>query len=144
MKKLTLRRLLESVRKGAVLTVMHDGIEHAGYLAFLGLLSLFPFLVFLVAIIGLVGQGSTGAAFISAVLKSMPVNLAGALTPRIEEIISGPPQALLTVSILGAIWTASSAVEGIRTVLNRAYHVATPPAYLFRRTLSIEREVFHE
>ena len=133
MNKLTPRRFVECVRKGAVLTVMHDGIEHAGYLAFLGLLSLFPFLVFLVAIIGLIGQGSAGAAFISAVLKSMPVHIAGALTPRIEEIISGPPQTLLT----GAIWTASSAVEGIRTILNRAYHVATPPAYLLRRSLSI-------
>jgi membrane protein len=44
---------------------------------------------------------------------------------------------LLTVAILGAIWTASSAVEGYRKVLNRAYRVATPPAYIWRRLLAI-------
>ena len=44
---------------------------------------------------------------------------------------------MLTVSILGAIWTSSSALEGYRTVLNRAYRVATPPAYIWRRLLSI-------
>jgi membrane protein len=33
-------------------------------------------------------------------------------------------------------------VEGLRTVLNRAYHVATPPAYLFRRSMSILQLLF--
>ncbi len=57
--------------------------------------------------------------------------------PRIDEITSGPPQGLLTVAILGAIWTSSSAVEGMRTVLNRAYKVSEPPHFFFRRMLSI-------
>ncbi len=119
-------------------TVMkHDGIEHAGYLAFLGLLALFPFFVFLVSVIGFLGQGESGAAFISSILQNLPADITAAIKPRIIEIISGPPQGLLTISILGAIWTASSAVEGIRTILNRAYHVTTPPAYWFRRLLSI-------
>ncbi len=116
---------------------VHDGIEHAGYLAFLGLLALFPFLVFLVSVIGVMGQGATGAEFITTLLQTFPADITAALKPRIIEIISGPPQGLLTVSILGAIWTASSALEGIRTVLNRAYRVTTPPAYWLRRLLSI-------
>jgi len=33
-------------------------------------------------------------------------------------------------------------VEGIRTVLNRAYHVGTPPAYWFRRGMSILQLLF--
>lgn len=123
--------------EGAVTTVNHDGIEHAGYLAFLGLLAMFPFLVFMVAIIGFMGQGAVGAEFITSVLDALPQHITAALQPRIEEIVSGPPQGLLTVSILGAIWTASSAVEGLRTILNRAYHVTTPPAYLLRRSLSV-------
>ena len=123
--------------EAAVKTIAHDGIEHAGYLAFLGLLAMFPFLVFLVSVVGFIGQGEAGTNFITSLLHTFPERLTAAIQPRIVEIISGPPQGLLTVSILGAIWTASSAVEGIRTVLNRAYHVATPPAYLLRRTLSI-------
>lgn len=118
-------------------TINHDGIEHAGYLAFLGLLAMFPFLVFVFAIIGIFGQKGAGADFITTILQSLPRGAAEALEPRINEIILGPPQGLLTVAILGAIWTASSAVEGLRTILNRAYHVGTPPAYWFRRSLSV-------
>ncbi|MGE0755268.1 MAG: YihY/virulence factor BrkB family protein [Alphaproteobacteria bacterium] len=117
--------------------ITHDGIEHAGYLAFLGLLAMFPFLVFVFSIVGFLGEGEAGAQFISTLLRSMPDSVVAALKPRINEITSGPPQGLLTISILGAIWTASSAVEGLRTILNRAYHVGTPPAYWFRRTLSV-------
>lgn len=133
-----IKKTWDCIYRAAYDTVMkHDGIEHAGYLAFLGLLALFPFLVFLVSVIGVLGQGASGAAFISSILQTLPADITAAIRPRIIEIVSGPPQGLLTVSILGAIWTASSAVEGIRTVLNRAYHVATPPAYWFRRLLSI-------
>jgi membrane protein len=133
-----LKKIWRCVTRATYDTVMkHDGIEHAGYLAFLGLLALFPFLVFLVSVIGFIGQGASGTAFISSLLQALPADITAAIKPRIIEIVSGPPQGLLTISIIGAIWTASSAVEGIRTVLNRAYHVVTPPAYWLRRLLSI-------
>ena len=118
-------------------TIDHDGVEHAGYLTFLGLLGVFPFLVLIFAVAGAIGAGETGAAFITETLSLLPPRLTEVLTPRILEIVSGPPQGLLTVSIIGAIWTASSAVEGLRTTLNRAYHVATLPAYWLRRSLSV-------
>ncbi len=133
----TPRQTLVCVWRAIVNTINHDGIEHAGYLAFLTLLSMFPFLVFMFALIGVLGQGAAGTEFITWVLKALPQHLTAALQPRVVEIVSGPPQGLLTISILGAIWTASSAVEGLRTILNRAYHVQTPPAYWLRRPLSI-------
>jgi membrane protein len=117
--------------------VENDGVELAGYLTFLELLSLFPFLVILVAVTGFIGQGEMGASFLQLLVSHMPEDGVNALKPRIDEIISGPPQGLLTVAILGALWTASSAVEGFRTVLNRAYQVSEPPHYLWRRMVSI-------
>jgi membrane protein len=137
MKLLNLRQTGHCLWRSVVDTINHDGIEHAGYLAFLLLLALFPFLVFIVSIIGVLGQGTAGTEFTNWILEALPRNLTAALQPRIVEIVSGPPQGLLTVSILGAIWTASSAVEGLRTVLNRAYRVHTPPAYWLRRSLSV-------
>lgn len=123
--------------KGLVDTVMHDGVEHAGYLAFLTLLSVFPFLVFFFSLIGFLGDTSLGKYLISIILHEVPGGFIEALKPRLEEIASGPPQGLMTIAILGAIWTASSALEGMRTILNRAYRVATPPIYILRRLLSI-------
>lgn len=137
--------------KAAYSTVMHDGIEHAGYLAFLGMLSLFPFLVLLMALTGWlfpivvpyflspdqVGTIEINREFIIGLMQHLPERVRTALEARVMEIVSGPPQGLLTVAILGAIWTSSSIVEGSRTVLNRAYRVGTPPAYAIRRLVSI-------
>lgn len=134
---LTIRKFRLSLWKALVDTIMHDGIEHAGYLAFLSLLSLFPFLVFLFALAGFIGESEIGERFIEILLTNMPSEVITSLKPRLMEIASGPPQGLLTLAIVGAIWTASSAVEGLRTILNRAYRVATPPAYIWRRLLSI-------
>jgi membrane protein len=126
-----------SFYKAGINTACHDGVEHAGYLAFVGLLALFPFLVFVFALAGFLAEGQAGTDFIRLVLAQLPPDMVKGLAPRITEITSGPPHALLTVSILGAIWTSSSALEGYRTVLNRAYRVATPPSYIWRRLLSI-------
>ncbi len=133
------RKILQCSYKALVDTINHDGIEHAGYLAFLFLLSIFPFLVFMFAIAGFIGQTEIGLKLISIILdnKLIPENILKSLAPRFKEIESGPPQGLLTFAIVGAIWTASSAVEGVRTILNRAYRVHTPPAYILRRLLSI-------
>jgi membrane protein len=113
------------------------GIETAGYLTFVILLSLFPYLILMVSAAGLVGQGETGRQFIELFLQHLPKEGVDTLYPRILEIISGPPQQLLTFAILGAIWTSSSGIEGVRSMLNRAYHVKAPPKYLARRLTSI-------
>ena len=113
------------------------GFEMAGYLTFLVLLSLFPYLLLMIAAAGAVGEGETGSQLISTLLEHLPPDTIETLRPRIVEIISGPPPHVLTVSILGAIWTSSSTVEAVRGMLNRAYHVHQPPAYLRRRITSI-------
>lgn len=132
-----LKEYVRCFYKAAHDTVMHDGIEHAGYLSFLLLLAMFPFLVFVVAMLGFIRPDTEAAIYITDVFRQLPPAVIRALEPRVTEITSGPPQGLLTLAIVGAIWTASSAVEGLRTVLNRAYRVHTPPSYLFRRSLSV-------
>lgn len=118
-------------------TIRQDGIEHAGYLAFLSVLSLFPFLILLIMIVGELGGSELGAQIIYGVINSLPEQAAKSILPRIKEIISGPPQQFLTIAIIGVIWTASSSVEGLRTILNRAYRVHLPPPYLLRRLVSV-------
>lgn len=118
-------------------TMRHDGVEHAGYLAFLSILSLFPSLIFFISIIGLIGASKAGEQIIDIIYQSLPKEILSALTPRINEIVSGPEQSLLTIAILGVIWTASSSVEGCRTILNRAYRITLPPPYIWRRMVSI-------
>lgn len=132
-----IRKYLYSIYKAGYNTIEHDGVEHAGYMAFMNILSLFPFLVFIVALTGFIGETKFGIDFVKLLLESLPGDFISALKPRINEIVSGPPHGLLTLSILGAIWTSSTTVEGLRTILNRIYKVKSPPAYILRRTLSI-------
>lgn len=137
MPKLTRQKFGKVLYDSTYWTIMHDGVEHAGYMAFLGLLSFFPFLVLFVALSGFIGQAGISAELVREISDFLPQHIIAVLEPRIMEIISGPPQGLLTVAIIGVCWTASSIVEGTRTILNRVYHVHTPPSYAFRRALSI-------
>ncbi len=124
-------------RMAIVDTVRQDGVEHAGYLAFLSIFSLFPFLIFLISIVSYVGGDALGIKVIYSAINSLPKEAADSLLPRVAEIVSGPPQSFLTIAIIGVIWTASSSVEGCRTILNRAYRVHLPPPYPLRRLVSI-------
>ena len=128
---------LRILRKSLIDTIRHDGIEHAGYLAFLSILSFFPSLIFLVSVVGLFGESELGKNFVYKLIEGMPKDMAAGLIPRINEIISGPENSFLTIALIGVIWTASSSVEGIRTILNRAYRVNSPPPYILRRLVSI-------
>jgi membrane protein len=130
--------LLFKVFKNATVDMFdQDGVEHSGYIAFLCLLSFFPAVIFAVMIAGLVGESQLGTSAIQAFMENIPENMANALRPIIAEIISGPSQGIVSVAFIGIIWTASSAIEGLRTILNKAYHVSSPPIYVLRRLLSI-------
>lgn len=118
-------------------TIYDDGIEHAGYLAFLGLLALFPAIIFLFSIASIIGHQEFGVDIINQLYDILPKNITSEIEPIINQILSGPPQGLLTIAVIGILWTASGAVEGTRTILNKAYNVTTPPNYFLRRGLSI-------
>ncbi|WP_253300033.1 YihY/virulence factor BrkB family protein [Wolbachia endosymbiont of Chironomus riparius] len=124
--------------KALVDTIYDGGLEHAGYLSFLILLSIFPFLIVLMALASmfanLLDQYNIGWLFI---IDNIPQDILASLMPRIKEIISGPPQNMLTLAILGAVWTASSTIEGLRSILNKAYRVSVSPPYIMGRILSI-------
>ncbi len=125
------------VKAGFNTFIHHDGVEHAGYLAFLGLLSFFPFLVLFVAIAGWLGETQLTGELAREIQSLLPDRVMVALKPRMDEILAGPPQGLVALAFFGIIWTASATLEGARTALNRAYRVATPPSYLWRRLRSI-------
>ena len=132
-----MRKFLKCLGQSIVRTVEHDGVEHAGYMSFMVLFSLFPFLVFFLVLTSLLGASELGQHFMSLLLDSLPDSTTIAIKQRIYEIMKVPPQSLMTLAIVGSIWTASSFVEGLRTILNRVYHISSPPPYLWRRLMSI-------
>lgn len=117
--------------------VNHDGIEHSGYMSFMMLVSIFPFFIFILAFTSFFGVSELGEKFIALALENMPQHSIDSIRSRIDELSKSPPQGLLTLAIFGTLWTASSFVECLRTILNRVYEITSPPNYILRRLLSI-------
>ena len=132
-----MKNYLKCLYKAADKTVNTDGIEHAGYMSFMVLFSIFPFLVFFLALTSFFGASELGNNFIQIILENLPEKSIESISARVNELAKAPPQRLLTLAIVGSIWTASSFVEGLRTILNKIYEVKFPPPYIRRRLLSI-------
>ena len=62
-------------KKAIERTIDHDGIEHAGYMAFMVLLAIFPFTVFFLSISSLIGETQKAIEFIEMILSSLPENI---------------------------------------------------------------------
>lgn len=127
-------------------TIKDDGPQYAGYLSFLLLLAIFPFLFFFTAIAGyfasIIGESSYNITKRITLFftDNVPENIIEGIMPYINEILQGPTQSLLTLTILGAIWTASSMIEGMKSILNKAYdfeYEGSIGFYLLGRFLSI-------
>ncbi len=140
-----LKKLILCYKNAFIDTVKHDGVEHAGYISFLCMLAIFPFFIFFTAIISGISaiyiennlNESLVGIFTSLLTHSHFAKFIIALQPRIIEITTSPPQSFLGLAIVSIVWSASSLLEGLRTILNRAYRVRNPPSYFFRRVMSI-------
>lgn len=130
-------KLIHSLYKAIINMIEHDGIEHSGYMSFMMLLSIFPFFIFILAFTGFLGVSQLGEKFVALALDNMPSHSIDSIKSRIHELVTSPPQSLLTLAIFGTIWTSSSFIECLRTILNRVYKIKSPPHYVFRRILSI-------
>jgi len=112
----------------------HEGLELAGYIAFSVLLALFPFILFLVALSGFIGQSAAVQEFMIFAFDYLPVEVGRALYPVVSDIVLNPPASgIMTFSMIGTLWVASSGVEALRTALDRAYGVPEPRAFWLRR-----------
>ena len=132
-----MKRLICNLYKAITNMIEHDGIEHSGYMSFMILVSIFPFFIFILAFTSFFGASELGEKFIGLAVENMPSHSIDSIRSRIHELMSAPPQGLLTLAIFGTIWTSSSFVECLRTILNRVYEIKSPPNYILRRLLSI-------
>jgi membrane protein len=132
-KKILSNPFISSVER----TIDIGGVEHSGYMSFMVLLSFFPFLVFFLAFTAKLGGLDIGMRFIQFIIDGLPQDSNQIIKKSILEIAQTPPQNLLTLAIIGNLWTSSSFVECLRTILNRIYNVNILPTYLTRKLLSI-------
>lgn len=117
------------IRWGEILTRTGHGIYHddclgwAAELAFFWFLALFPALLFVVALAGSLPVQHLVDAAVESLARAVPDDVLNLVREQLVQIAKGPPSGLLTLSLLGALWSSSSAMTAIIDTLNLAYHV---------------------
>lgn len=114
----------------------HDDIfGRAAELAFWFFLAVFPGLVFLLTIVGLIAgkNPSLQNTLFGYAAQSMPPAAWQLVRKTLAETTQAAGGWKLIFGILGALWSASSGVSSLMTVLNFAYHVRDRRSYVKSR-----------
>ena len=117
--------------------IWSDGLTYAGAIAFDLLFALVPFVIFLVTLAGWMGSGEAATKSIDYALSLLPPEVERPLAAIVAEIQNVPHGGLLTLSILGTLWVASTAIESLRVALNRAHGATRWMTFWARRTQSL-------
>ncbi|CAM2880259.1 YihY/virulence factor BrkB family protein [Hathewaya histolytica] len=99
--------------------IEHDLYALASQLAYSLILSLFPFLIFLLT---MVGYSSIDVGEVLRGLHSIiPETSYELISDTVVEVLKGGRSDLLSFSIIGTIWAASSGFRAVIKALNKAY-----------------------
>ena len=98
--------------------------DAAAALTFYGILALFPFILFIVATTGAIIRPDQVQALGAALARDAPPALAPILLARLAELTARPRVGVLTFSALAAVWSSTSGVASLVSVLNSAFGVS--------------------
>lgn len=100
-----------------------DCLGWAAELAFFWFLALFPALLFLVAVASYFPVQHLVDVAVGSLARVAPDDVLVLVREQLLQIAEGPPSGLLALSLIGALWSSSSAMTAIIDTLNLAYHV---------------------
>jgi membrane protein len=114
-----------------------DCLGWAGELAFFWFLALFPALLFVVALASSLPVQHLIDVVVGSLARVAPGDVLVLVREQLVQIAQGPPPGLLTLSLLGALWSSASAMTAIIDTLNQAYHVREGRSWWRVRLLAI-------
>ncbi len=114
-----------------------DVDDVAATVTFYGVLALFPFLLFVVGVLSKVVSWGTIEDVVRQVSRVMPRDVTAIVSERLIALKSQPATGLLTLSFLGALWSASAGVASLIPALDRAYDAVETRPFWKRRLLAV-------
>jgi membrane protein len=114
-----------------------DCLGLAGELAFFWFLAIFPGLLFVVALATSFPVQHQIDALVAGLARVAPGDVRVLIREQLVQIALGPPRGLLVLSLLGALWSSSSAMTAIIETLNRTYHVREGRSWWRVRLLAV-------
>ena len=125
---------LELIKRTAKETIDDDCVGIAAQLAYYFALALFPALLFVVALASYLPYNVISDV-VAALDSIAPPEVLEIIRKQLESIVAGEAPSVLTIGILGALWSSSGAMTSIVSALNTAYDVPeTRPWWKVRLT----------
>jgi len=112
----------------------------AGALAFYAMLALFPGLIALVSLFGLVADPREIEIGLRQLTGILPPGARELLREQLHALVNTPSSSLslgLLISVLTALWSASSGVDALVDAINVAYNKVEKRNWLKRRMMSL-------
>ena len=107
----------------------------AAQMAYFLLLSLFPLLLFFITLIGYLTIDSH--QFAGIISSYAPAPIADYIHVSLKEIAETKNGGLLSVGVLGTIWSASNAINALKKALNRAYGKEEKRSFFMSRLVTV-------
>lgn len=129
---------LGEVLKGTAKRAYQDNVlGWAAELAYYFFLALFPALLFLVALASFFPVHDLMDQILGTLSRVAPGEVLTIVRDQILQISKNNNGGLLTIGLIGTIWSASSGMTSVSSVLNRAYHVEEERSWVRVRLTSI-------
>ncbi|HEU4780608.1 MAG TPA: YihY/virulence factor BrkB family protein [Steroidobacteraceae bacterium] len=113
---------LELIKRTAKEVLDDDCMGIAAQLAYYFALALFPALLFIVALASYLPYNVIHDV-VAALAPIAPPEVLTIIRKQLESIVAGEQTSLLTIGVLGALWSSSGAMTSIVSALNRAYDI---------------------
>lgn len=112
-----------------------DVMGLSAQLAYFFLLSLFPFLLFLVTLIGYLPIDVP--SIMHTMETYLPDDVVQLINDNLTQLLASRRGGLLSVGIIGTIWSASNGMNAITKSFNRAYAVEQDRSFIVTRLIAI-------
>lgn len=109
--------------------------ELAAQLTYYLILSFFPFVIALLQIISFTPLGNMDV--VENLLRNFPLQTQEVLIGIIRDVVSSSGATLLSVGVLGAVWSASKGINSLIKAVNRAYDLEELRPFWKLRILSL-------
>lgn len=130
-------RALAILKDAAIHFIAEDGFGISSQMTLAALTSLFPFLIFVAALAGFLGSANLANEVTRLVFDAWPPAVADPIAHEVKSVLTERSGGLLTLGAALSLYFSTSAIEAMRTGLNRAYGFAETRPWWRLRAQSI-------
>ena len=129
-----LRALVDSLVRAIL---RHGVVDLSAQLAYWSVLALFPFAICLLTVVGYLPIGRADEQLMAWLAPFMPEAALRLVWETVHEVVGRRRGGLLTISLVGALWSAAGGASALQAALNRAYGVQETRPYWRRKAQAL-------